>query len=96
MRQLAVFLIINSFIIKGLAQDIYPKILAEKERADVINANLTDRFDSLLPQLMQREGVDMWILISREYNEDPVMRTMLPAEWLSARRRTVMVFYDKN
>lgn len=78
------------------AQNAYPKILTEKERADIIDEILVDRFDNLLPQLMRREGIDMWILISREYNEDPVMKTMLPAEWLSARRRTVMVFFDKG
>ena len=41
----------------------------------------------------------MWILISREYNEDPVLKTMLPATWLNARRRTILVFYrnkEKN
>jgi hypothetical protein len=32
--------------------------------------------------------------MSREYNEDPVLRTMLPAEWLNARRRTIFVFYN--
>lgn len=80
----------------GYTQNSYPKILAEKERADVVNDILADRFDNLLPQLMRREGIDMWILISREYNEDPVMKTMLPAEWLSARRRTVMVFFDRG
>ena len=42
---------------------------------------------------MDRADIDMWILISREYNEDPVMKTMLPSEWLSARRRTIMVFH---
>ncbi len=72
----------------------YPLILSEKDRARVVNEVLEDRFDNLLPNLMRREGIDMWIIISREYNEDPVMRTMLPAEWLSARRRTVMVFFD--
>lgn len=35
----------------------------------------------------------MWIVLSREYNEDPVLKTMLPAEWLNARRRTVLLFY---
>lgn len=78
------------------AQNAYPKILTERERADIIDEILVDRFDNLLPKLMRREGIDMWILISREYNEDPVMKTMLPAEWLSARRRTVMVFFDKG
>ena len=58
-----------------------------------IDSILEDRIDNLLPQLMKRTGIDMWILISREYNEDPVMKTMLPSAWLSARRRTIMVFY---
>ena len=42
---------------------------------------------------MDNTGFDMWILISREYNEDPVVKTMLPATWLIARRRTIIIFY---
>ena len=68
-------------------------ILDEKERAKVVNEVLTDRFENVLPKLMDRTGIDMWILISREYNEDPVLKTMLPAEWLNARRRTIILFY---
>jgi Xaa-Pro aminopeptidase len=94
MRIITFFIILNAFIINGLAQNSYPKILSERDRTDVINDVLNDRYNNLLPQLMRREGIDMWILISREYNEDPVMKTMLPAEWLSARRRTIMVFFD--
>ena len=48
---------------------------------------------------MDSTGIDMWVLISREYNEDPILKTMLPATWLNARRRTIIVFYrnqDKN
>ena len=67
-------------------------IMPVRERAEWVDKMLEYRIDSLLPQLMEREGVDMWILISREYNEDPVMKTMLPSSWLSARRRTMMVF----
>lgn len=73
-----------------------PLILPERDRAAVVNDVLTHRFEKILPVLMRREGIDMWILISREYHEDPVMKTMLPAEWISARRRTVFVFYDKG
>ena len=73
------------------------QIASEKERAQIIDEVLEDRFDNLLPQLMDRTNIDMWVLISREYNEDPVMRTMLPATWLNARRRTMLVFYrDKE
>jgi Xaa-Pro aminopeptidase len=69
-------------------------ILPERDRARVVDEILEDRFTNLLPRLMRREGIDCWVLISREYNEDPVLRTMLPATWLSARRRTILVFFD--
>ena len=69
------------------------QILPERERARVVDEILADRFNNLLPKLMDRTGIDMWILISREYNEDPVLRTMLPATWLNARRRTIILFY---
>ncbi len=69
------------------------QILSEKERAQVVDEILAERFNVLLPQLMDRTGIDMWILISREYNEDPVLKTMLPATWLNARRRTIILFY---
>ena len=73
------------------------QILSERDRAVLKDEILEDRFNVLLPQLMDKTGIDMWVIISREYNEDPVMRTMLPATWLNARRRTILVFYrDKE
>ena len=72
---------------------ISQQVLPEKERARVIDELLADRFDNVLPQLMDKTNIDMWILISREYNEDPVLRTMLPATWLNARRRTILMFF---
>ena len=74
-------------------------ILDEKERAKLRDEIIDDRFDNLLPQLMDATEIDMWVVISREYNEDPVIKTMLPSEWLNARRRTILVFYrnkEKN
>ncbi|TVZ28003.1 Xaa-Pro aminopeptidase [Gillisia sp. Hel_I_86] len=72
------------------------QILSEKNRAEVIDDILQDKFENLLPDLMERAGIDMWVLISREYNEDPVLKTMLPSTWLNARRRTILVFYKPN
>ncbi|MFD0862192.1 M24 family metallopeptidase [Sungkyunkwania multivorans] len=68
-------------------------ILPERERAKIVDEILEERFNDLLPTLMDRADIDMWIVISREYNEDPVLRTMLPATWLNARRRTILVFF---
>lgn len=76
------------------ADELSEKILTLRERAAVEDQILTDRLDSLVPELMRREGVDTWVLIAREYNEDPVLKTMLPATWLNARRRTVLMFVD--
>lgn len=72
------------------------QILSERERAQLKEELLADRFDHLLPQLMDATEIDMWLVISREYNEDPVMKTMLPATWLNARRRTMLVFYHNQ
>jgi hypothetical protein len=69
------------------------QILSVKEQAVVIDEILAERFNTIVPELMDRANLDMWILISREYNEDPVLKTMLPATWLNARRRTIIVFY---
>jgi hypothetical protein len=69
------------------------QILPEADRAKVVDEILDDRFNNLLPELMDASGIDMWVVISREYNEDPVLRTMLPSTWLNARRRTILVFY---
>ena len=75
------------------AQDI----LSLKERARVIEEIQKDRFDNLLPKLMEETGIDMWVIITREYNEDPIIKTLLPPTWLNARRRTILAFYyDKE
>ncbi|MEQ6123144.1 M24 family metallopeptidase [Pseudotenacibaculum sp. MALMAid0570] len=72
---------------------VFSQIVSERDRAAIKDELLEDRFQNLLPQLMDDAKIDMWLIISREYNEDPVMKTMLPANWLNARRRTMMVFY---
>lgn len=68
------------------------EILSMRERATFIDNITAKRVNSLLPKLMTESDIDMWILISREYNEDPIVKTMLPATWLSARRTTILVF----
>lgn len=80
------------FSLAVLAQDL--AVLTQREQAAVIDSWLEDRIDHLLPELMTESGIDMWVVISREYNEDPVIRTLLPATWHAARRRTILVMYQ--
>ena len=69
-------------------------VLSMKERSVLIDNILEQRFSDVLPHIMEREGIDMWVLMSREYNEDPVLKTMLPSTWISARRHTMLVIYN--
>jgi len=72
------------------------KILDLKDRASLIEKIQKDRLDNLLPKLMKETGIDMWVIITREYNEDPIIKTLLPPTWLNARRRTILVFSYNN
>lgn len=71
-----------------------PPVLSQRDRAKVVNAILAERLETVVPKLMREQGFDMWVLVAREYMEDPVVATMLDAESLRARRRTILVFYD--
>ncbi len=71
-----------------------PVVMPLREQARLRDAWLAERLDTLVPRLMRESGVDMWILVAREYAEDPVVSTMLDAESFHARRRTILVFFD--
>ena len=78
------------------AQTEMPAILSLKQQGELHDTWLSERAKTVLPMLMAREGIDMWIIISREYNEDPVLNTMLPSKWMGARRTTMLVIYDEG
>lgn len=79
-------------ILHVLALCAQANIRSPRSQSIWIDSMLTYRFENMIPDMMTRTGIDMWVLISREYNEDPVLKTMLPSSWLSARRRTILVF----
>lgn len=90
---LALLLAFSPVALANAAATPHP-VLSERAQAQLIDDLLQQRLTQILPPLMQRENIDMWLLISREYNEDPVLKTMLPATWLSARRRTMLVIFN--
>lgn len=73
-----------------------PAILPLEQRADLQDRWRKERLERVVPQIMKRTGTDMWLIVAGEYNEDPVARTMLPANWLTARRRTILLFFDRG
>ncbi|MGB1175715.1 MAG: hypothetical protein ACPG37_08335, partial [Luminiphilus sp.] len=79
-------------------QSVFAGVAIEDyERRPVVqNQLLEERLDSLLPTLMRETGVDMWLVIAREYNDDPVFLSLVPKPRFTARRTTMLVFFDRG
>ena len=68
------------------------KIRSLKEQYALKDQCLKERLEIILPQVMEDADVDMWIVASKEYHEDPTFKAMVPAEYLTARRITMFAF----
>jgi Xaa-Pro aminopeptidase len=65
-----------------------------REQAEIEQHWLDQRMKTVLPSLMKKHGVDMWVVPMREYNEDPVFSSIVSPTTMAARRRTIYLFYD--
>ena len=63
-----------------------------REQADMQQRWLQTRMTTVLPAIMRKYGVDMWVIPMREYNEDPVFASLVSPTTFAARRRTIYVF----
>jgi len=70
------------------------RVLTHREQDPIVRGWIQKRFDTVLPMLMERTGIDLWVIVSREYNDDPVFRSMAPLTTYSSRRRTILVFHN--
>ncbi len=98
MRHIFFICLLKLFVFAPYANssELSNSILSMRDRAEFIDHITKTRIEQLLPRLMSKHNIDMWIIISREYNEDPVIKTLLPATWISARRTTILVFARKE
>ncbi|HSE50871.1 MAG TPA: M24 family metallopeptidase [Gemmatimonadales bacterium] len=67
-----------------------------REQAALQQQWLEKRITTLLPQLMRKYGIEMWVIPMREYNEDPVFTSLVSPTTFAARRRTIYVFHDRG
>lgn len=69
--------------------------LTDQERT--MDEWLLQRLEQLLPSLMKKHNIDMWVTIGKEYHEDPIGVTFFPSSIDSSRRLTIFVFVkEKN
>jgi len=71
-------------------------ILPERERARIMDEWLKWRLDNVLPELMRREGIDLWLVMSNEPDPGPVYFTLLPAVSLYVVRTSILMFHDRG
>jgi len=99
MRRLPI-LVVGAMLLwsNAAAAEMQPpsRVLTHREQAPLKLRWVRERFKTLLPPLMRRTGIDMWIIVSREYNDDPVFASMAPVTTYSSRRRTILVFFDRG
>ena len=77
------------------AQDPLRPFGTQREQAEMQQRWLKRRMETILPGLMRKHGVDMWVIPTREYNEDPTFSSLVSPTTFYARRRTIYVFFDK-
>ena len=69
---------------------------ALREQAAVQQEWVKLRLEKVLPPLMRKHDVAMWLVVSREYNEDPVFYSLVSPTTFAARRRTIYVLFDRG
>lgn len=70
-------------------------MLAPRARIEIENRIVSDRLENLLPQLMAEADLGMWLVVNREYVEDPVYFSLVPQPSFAARRTTMLVFHRR-
>ena len=67
-----------------------------RRQAELQQEWLKLRLDRVLPVLMRKHKVGTWLVICREYNEDPAFFSLVSPTVFAARRRTIYVFHDQG
>src|SRR5512139_3003449 len=96
MRRSALALTVVAVCLAGPARSAdMPAPLPPLREQDAVRQEwLKLRLGRVLPDLMRRHGVAMWLVVCREYNEDPAFFSLVSPSVMSARRRTILVFTD--
>lgn len=83
-------------LLAGMACAAPPPLPDLREQAKLQQSWLSYRLERNMPALMRQYGIDMWVVSSREYNEDPVFYSLVSPTMFAARRRTIYVFFDRG
>lgn len=67
-----------------------------KEQYQIQDAILQEKLTTIVGPLMQECGIDVWLIPSKEYNEDPLFTRLTPSGYPTARRLTILVLAQQD
>ncbi len=71
--------------------------LPRQKQHQIRDSITRERLETLLPRIMKEAGIDMWLILAAENNEDLIFRTIVPAKVTFANRTTCIIFtLDKD
>lgn len=72
------------------------RLLPLESQAELSTEILKTRLETVLPWAMERSGIDFWLVMSKEYCEDPIMKTLCTWDMPHARRISILAYhYDR-
>lgn len=87
----------------ALAQDVgfehvddVSNILSVRERARYVNEVIEWRIENLLPELMRKQKIDLWFILDRENNKDPVAVTLYKKPFPAFLGRSAILYNQPN
>lgn len=84
----------NSTIIENIRKKLsIAGFLPLEKQAQLSTEVLQHKLETVLPEAMEKSGVDFWLIVGKEYNEDPVMETLFTWDMPHARRISALAFY---
>lgn len=85
-------------ILSNIEKKLYKAgLLPLKSQAALSTQILRDRLESVLPEAMEKSGLDFWLIAAKEYNEDPIMKTLFTWDMPNSRRLSALAFhYDRS
>ena len=89
-------LVICILITPGASAQDYPPVLSMQKQTELFNKNLEWKVNNVLPGIMDREDLEMWIIICFENDPDPVYRTLNTWPGDDARRLSILIFHNST
>ena len=72
------------------------EIYSLKKQAEITDQILVERLNTILKDTMEETGIDTWLLVSKEYCEDPMFKLLTPCSFLTARRITILILHNNG